>query len=490
MLDDVRRLLDADGLAEVPVIADQRPRRHRHRRAAAARSPRRVAGEEGRPGPGSRPTSGPPPRASTRPPATRPARRARPTSGSPRSRTRFAEAAGVPTVVDAVERSTRMRAGRATGWPVTAWLSRLQARPAQAAPPRPRRRRAGSSPAARAPRCPQATQVQRARVDTEVRALADDVSAGLARPWARRRTPGLGLAARRPRRPARRARSADTDLGAARIPVWAGVVRLLQWLLIARRARSAALWLRRARRCWATCSCRSPRRPRSAGVPVPTLLLRRAAWCSGSLLALVCRFAGRRRPPAAGPAAADRRLREAVARASPTELVVEPVEAELAAYTARARPGSPRRCRLADRPAVRPQAGSRPRSSTGRRRARSPAVGAAPRVSVRDHTDRPRDEGDSDERDHGHPAGLARQRRAAPPGRRRDGGELPAWPAPRGATSGKTDEWVDGRHPVVHRQRLARPRPSNCAPRCAAATRSSSTAGSTPRPGSTRPASR
>ncbi len=41
----------------------------------------------------------------------------------------FADAAGVPTVVDAVERSTRLRAGRATGWPVTSWISRLRPDP-------------------------------------------------------------------------------------------------------------------------------------------------------------------------------------------------------------------------------------------------------------------------------------------------------------------------------------------------------------------------
>ena len=73
--------------------------------------------------------------------------------------------------------------------------------------------------------------MQRARVDTEVRALADDVSSGLARPWA----------------PAIRRASvsrlddlsdrldgalAATDLGVARIPGWAGLVRVLQWLLI------------------------------------------------------------------------------------------------------------------------------------------------------------------------------------------------------------------------------------------------------------------
>ena len=41
----------------------------------------------------------------------------------------FSEAAGVPTVVQAVADSTRLRANRATGWPVTAWFSRLKPDP-------------------------------------------------------------------------------------------------------------------------------------------------------------------------------------------------------------------------------------------------------------------------------------------------------------------------------------------------------------------------
>src|SRR3546814_18087074 len=41
----------------------------------------------------------------------------------------FADAAGVPIVVDAVRASTQIRARRATGWPVTAWVSKLQPDP-------------------------------------------------------------------------------------------------------------------------------------------------------------------------------------------------------------------------------------------------------------------------------------------------------------------------------------------------------------------------
>ena len=137
----------------------------------------------------------------------------------------FAEAAGVPTVVDAVERSTRMRAGRATGWPVTSWLSRLR--------PDPLKRlhldlgAAGKQLSGRSrTSLPQTGQIERARVDTEVRALADDVSAGLARPWAdavrrasMRRLPDLGDRLD--------AALASTDLGASSgSPLWAGAVRL------------------------------------------------------------------------------------------------------------------------------------------------------------------------------------------------------------------------------------------------------------------------
>ena len=95
----------------------------------------------------------------------------------------FADAAGVPTVVKAVEDSTRIRANRATGWPVTAWFSRLK--------PDPLKRLhlnlgpEGKQLTGRArTSAPKATMVQRARVDSEVRSLVDDVSSGLAKPWA------------------------------------------------------------------------------------------------------------------------------------------------------------------------------------------------------------------------------------------------------------------------------------------------------------------
>jgi GTP-binding protein EngB required for normal cell division len=238
----------------------------------------------------------------------------------------FAEAAGVPTVVDAVERSTRMRAGRATGWPVTSWLSRLR--------PDPLKRlhldlgAAGKQLSGRSrTSLPQTGQIERARVDTEVRALADDVSAGLAKPWVdavRRasvsRLPDLGDRLD--------GALASTDLGVERIPVWAGAVRLVQWLLITAALLGAA-WLG-ALAVMGYLQVPQPATPRVWELPLPSLLLL-GGVVVGVLLGLVCKLlvslTARRRARAA-----DRRLRAAVVAVS-HELVVAPVEAELAAYT-------------------------------------------------------------------------------------------------------------------------------------------------------------
>jgi len=238
----------------------------------------------------------------------------------------LAEAAGVPTVVTAVERSTRLRAGRATGWPVVAWFSRLRPDPLKrlhldlGSEGRQLTGRARTS-------VPEATHVQRARVDTEVRTLADEVSSGLARPWVdavRRasvtRLPDLGDRLDKA--------LGETDLGASRTPIWAGAVRLLQWLLLAC-ALVGGLWLL-ALAGAAFLQLPEPATPRTAGIPVPTLLLVGGVGL-GVVLALLCRVlvaaTARRRARVA-----DQRLREAV-RDVATELVVTPVEAELQAYT-------------------------------------------------------------------------------------------------------------------------------------------------------------
>ena len=227
MLDDVRRLLDRDGLDDVPVIATSARhgegiddlRKEIVSRVAAKKSTRHRL------------------EADLRRAAGRLSEECG--TGKPRTLARgrveameeaLAESAGVPTVVSAIERSTRMRAARATGWPVVAWISRLRPDPLKrlhldlGAEGKKLTSRARTS-------MPEATPVQRARVDNEVRALADDVSAGMPRPWAdavrRASLSRLGDVSDE-----LDVAIAETDLGASGIPWWAGVVRVLQWLLI------------------------------------------------------------------------------------------------------------------------------------------------------------------------------------------------------------------------------------------------------------------
>ena len=238
----------------------------------------------------------------------------------------LADAAGVPTVVDAVRRSTRLRAGRATGWPVTSWLNRFRPDPLKrlhldlGADGKRLTGRGRTS-------VPQASQVQRARVDSEVRALAEDVSTGLAKPWAdsiRRasvsRLPDLGDRLDKA--------LGEADLGVARLPIWAGAVRLLQWVLILA-AVGGGLWLG-GMAFMAYLQMPEPPTPELRGVPIPTLLLL-GGVVLGILLAIGCRFlvraTARRRARNA-----DKRLRAAVHEVS-LDLVIEPLETELLAYT-------------------------------------------------------------------------------------------------------------------------------------------------------------
>ena len=324
MVDDVRRLLTADGLPDVPVVAvsarqgigiDQL-RGEIARRVTAKKMTRQRLEADLRAA----------------------AVRIDQASGSGRTRAvsqeriaalddAFAEAAGVPTVVKAVERSTRLRAGRATGWPVTSWLSRLR--------PDPLKRLhldlgddAKQLTGRSRTSMPAPTQVQRARVDSEVRALADDMSDGLARPWADavRRASTSRLSDLGDRLDGA---LADTDLGADRVPIWAGAVRLVQWVLILAAIVGGGWLVALAATGWLKLP--EPSTPKMAGLPVPTLLLL-GGVVLGVLLALLCRvlvsLTARRRARAV-----DQRLRAAV-RAVTHELVIVPVETELKAYTA------------------------------------------------------------------------------------------------------------------------------------------------------------
>ena len=237
----------------------------------------------------------------------------------------IADSAGVPVVVDAVHRATRLRARRATGWPVTSWLSRLRPDPLKRLHLDLSRSQRDLVAAARSS-LPTATPVQRAQVDTRVRELADTVTHGLGRPWMRSvrqaslaRTAELGDSLDRV--------MTQTDLGVAAVPLWCRLVRALQWLLLSA-AVVGAVWLG-ALAVMGYLRMPEPDTPRLGPLPVPTWLLV-GGVVAGVVLAFVCR--GLVALSARGRAArAERRLRAGVAEVV-EDLVVAPVEAELAAY--------------------------------------------------------------------------------------------------------------------------------------------------------------
>lgn len=322
VLADLRGRLEEDGLAGVPVvatsartgegIADLRrlvAERVRSKRAAAERlradvaaAASAIARESGEADPGK----------------VRRADRASLVDA-------FADAAGVPTVVDAVERAVVRRGGQHTGWLPTRWLGRLR--------PDPLRRLhldLGSqgkelTSLGRAS-VPEPTRVQRARVDTAVRAAADGVGGQLARPWAD--------AVRR----ASTARLEDlndaldravvgTDLGVARTPVLWRLARLLQ-VLFALALVAGAAWLA-VLVVLGYLQVPEPETPTRYGLPVPTLLLLLGV-VGGVALGVVGRFVNGL-VARARARTARRRLRDAIAGVV-DELVLAPMDRELAAY--------------------------------------------------------------------------------------------------------------------------------------------------------------
>lgn len=237
----------------------------------------------------------------------------------------IADAAGVPIVVDAVHKASMIRARRATGWPVTSWLSKLR--------PDPLKRlhldlgTSGRDLVAQArSSLPESNQVQNARVESAVRDLADTLSRGLSRPWATamRKASVAGL----PDLQDRLDRAVGSvDLGVSRIPVWTRLVRGVQWLLLVA-AVTGGLWLA-ALAVMSYLQLSEPATPEWRELPVPTMLLV-GGVVLGVLLAVLCRVlvgrSARRRARRA-----DRRLREAVNEVT-DDLVVAPLEAEIEAY--------------------------------------------------------------------------------------------------------------------------------------------------------------
>lgn len=248
----------------------------------------------------------------------------------------MAEAAGAEAVAEAVRDAWRVRGAAATGWPVVAWVGRLK--------PDPLRRlhldrlptSAKGPPKAIDPTAvgrtslPARSGVQAARVDTAVRALADEASAGLSRGWA----DAVRNAARaeEPRLADRLDRAvARTDLDIDRRRRWWQLVRVLQWVLLAAVV-AGLLWLGSA---FVLAYLQLPPLPDVtwARLPAPTVLVL-GGILAGLLLAGASRIgvvvgAGRRERTARTA------LRRSVAGVT-NELVVQPIQAELDRY-ARAR---------------------------------------------------------------------------------------------------------------------------------------------------------
>ncbi|WP_134764968.1 GTPase [Nocardioides sp. 1609] len=319
MVDDVRRLLDLDGLQSVPIYAvsarhdigiDELRAEIASRVAAKKLTVGRIEADLRAAAEAMDVATG------SAAPRELPAARVAELDAA------IADAAGVPVVVDAVERSTRHRAGRATTWPVLAPFSRLGPDPLAKLGLDLGDSAAELSGTARA--TPRAAAVQRARLDAEVRALADDASDGLGAPWvaavhraSTARLPELGDRLDRD--------LGAADLGVGRLPGWVAAVRVLQWLLLLA-AVAGAVWTG----VLAVGGTLTDEADLVAGVPLPVLLLV-GGLVLGVLLAVLCRFrvATLARDRAGD---ADERLRDAV-HAAVDELVVTPVATELTAYS-------------------------------------------------------------------------------------------------------------------------------------------------------------
>jgi GTP-binding protein EngB required for normal cell division len=231
-------------------------------------------------------------------------------------------AAGLPAVVAAVDAAHRHRGALAAGLPWVAWLRRLRPDPL---------RRLGIGPAPQEEvrtSLPRATPVQRAQVDSASRSLAERAAAELPQPW-----PAL----------ARRAAIAHEDqLGDGldravagadlrmRPPAWWGLARRLQRAL-ALVAAAGLVWLAALAVLGYFQLGEVVPTPEVEGIALPTALAL-GGLLAGLLLALLARLVNavgaRRRARRARSA-----LNERVAGVA-QELVIAPLEAELAAHEA------------------------------------------------------------------------------------------------------------------------------------------------------------
>jgi predicted GTPase len=229
-------------------------------------------------------------------------------------------AAGVDTVVRAVDKSHRLRASASTGWPFWRWVRGLRPDPL-------RRLHLGDRPAEAArTSLPAASPVQAARASAAVRALSDRAAGDLPEPWPQlvRRAAGRDEEAL----PDLLDRAvAGTDLGVERRPRWWGAANAVQKLLAALTV-VGALWLL-VLFGFSYLQLPQPPSPHVGRVPIPSLLLLGGVLL-GLLLSVIFRrisaVGARRRARLAR-----RRLGERVALVA-DDHVIAPVQQELGAY--------------------------------------------------------------------------------------------------------------------------------------------------------------
>jgi GTP-binding protein EngB required for normal cell division len=326
-LSDLRRLLDSEGLGKVPVVAvsavtgegiealrETLAKQVAEKQAAA----RRLAAD----------VSVAAATLSTASGTTKVTPLAR--SSIDRLTTQVAIAAGVPVVTEAVGKAWRMRGGLATGWPVLAWIAKFKPDPLRRLHLDRlgvgRRHKETDPSGVGRTSLPATSGVQKARVDTAVRTLADEAAQGLTRGWADE----IKQAARSSEEalPDRVDRAiATTDLDLAQHRRWWQLVRVLQWLLVATVIVGLG-WLGLA---FLLAYLQLPPLPEVTwwGLPAPTVLAI-GGVLAGLLLAGLARIfveiGARRRT-----AKARQSLRGAIARVT-GELVIDPVKAEQDRY--------------------------------------------------------------------------------------------------------------------------------------------------------------
>jgi GTP-binding protein EngB required for normal cell division len=326
-LSDLRRLLDSEGLGKVPVVAvsavtgegiealrETLAKQVAEKQAAA----RRLAAD----------VSVAAAKLSTASGTTKVTPLAR--SSIDRLTTQVAIAAGVPVVTEAVGKAWRMRGGLATGWPVLAWIAKFKPDPLRRLHLDRlgvgRRHKETDPSGVGRTSLPATSGVQKARVDTAVRTLADEAAQGLTRGWADE----IKQAARSSEDalPDRVDRAiATTDLDLAQHRRWWQLVRVLQWLLVATVIVGLG-WLGLA---FLLAYLQLPPLPEVTwwGLPAPTVLAI-GGVLAGLLLAGLARIfveiGARRRT-----AKARQSLRGAIARVT-GELVIDPVKAEQDRY--------------------------------------------------------------------------------------------------------------------------------------------------------------